>query len=117
MSEQPKVEKSANKKTPIFFIAGAIGLIAVLAFTGTIGEKADEHVVDALTSNNELQKQVTILQGQLNATATILQTHENVLIQHDQQINGLTNNTNIIAGWATEFSVNVDNRLTALEGE
>ena len=109
--------KPKSKKTPIFVIAGVAVFIAIIAFTGMVGEKADNRVVDALSSNRELQDQITELQGQVNATIVILQAHENVIQQHDLQIQGLTNNTNIIGNWASEFSTNINDRITTLEGE
>ena len=115
LSENTKPKNS--KKTPIFVIAGIAAFIAIIAFTGMVGEKADNRVVDALSSNRELQDQITELQGQVNATIVILQAHENVIQQHDLQIQGLTNNTNIIGNWASEFSTNINDRITTLEGE
>ena len=109
--------KPKSKKTPIFVIAGVAVFIAIIAFTGMVGEKADNRVVDALSSNRELQDQITELQGQVNATIVILQAHENVIQQHDLQIQALTNNTNIIGNWASEFSTNINDRITTLEGE
>ena len=115
MSENTKPKNS--KKTPIFVIAGIAAFIAIIAFTGMVGEKADNRVVDALSSNQELQVQITELQGQLNATVVILQSHENVLQQHDMQIQQLNNNTNVIGNWASEFSNNINDRMVVLEGE
>ena len=112
-----EIKKSKSKRTPILGIAGVAGIILLIAVVGTIGEKAEDRIADAQSSNQELQEQVTNLQSQMNATIVVLTAHENVLQQHDQQIQGLTNNTNIIAGWASEFSVNIDDRVTALEGE
>ena len=111
------IKPNNNKKTPIFVIAGVAAFIAILAFTGMVGEKADDRVVDALSSNQELQDQITVLQSQINATIVILQAHENVLRQHDVQIQGLNNNTNVIGNWASEFSNNINDRVTTLEGE
>jgi len=115
LSENTKPKNS--KKTPIFVIAGIAAFIAIIAFTGMVGEKADNRVVDALSSNQELQVQITELQGQLNATVVILQSHENVLQQHDMQIQQLNNNTNVIGNWASEFSNNINDRMVVLEGE
>lgn len=116
--------KSNNKKNSVFVIAGVAGFLAIIAFTGIIGQEAETRVVDAQSSNKELQDQITVLQNQMNATISILQSHENALIQHqellqqhDIQIQSITNNTNIIGNWASEFSNNINDRVTTLEGE
>lgn len=105
-----------NKKTPIFIIAGVAAFIAIIAVTGVVGEKAEDRIADAQSSNKELQDQITILQGQMNTTAIILNGHETVLIQHDQQIRNIANGTDIIGNWASQFSNNINDRVTALEG-
>ena len=109
--------KPKSKKTPILGIAGIVGIVLLIAVVGTVGEKVDDRVVDALSSNQELQDQITTLQSQFNATIVILQAHENVIQQHDIQIQNLNNNTNIIGSWAAEFSNNVNDRMVILEGE
>ena len=108
--------KPKSKRTPILGIAAVAGIIVLIAVVGIVGEKADDRIVDAQFSNKELQDAVNVLQGQMNATIVILQAHENVIQQHDMQIQGLTNNTNIIGNWASEFSTNINDRVTTLEG-
>ena len=109
--------KSKNKRTPILGIAGVAGIILLIAVIGVVGEKTEDRIADAQSSNQELQDQITVLQSQMNATIVVLTAHENVLQQHDLQIRGIANSTNVIGSWAEQFSTNVDNRLIALEGE
>lgn len=106
-----------SKKVPIFVILGAVGFVALILGTGFTGEKLDERIVDAQVENEELKAEIDVLKTQLNATVQILQAHEVIIQQHDVQIRSLANSTNIIAGWGSTFSQNVDERLTTLEGE
>lgn len=110
-----------SKKTPVFVIAGAVGFFVLLAFSGAIGDKASEQVVNAQI-NEETQVQLDRLQLQLNNTFIVLQAHEVyiqghevILQEHNTQISGIRNNTNTVVDWAEEFSNNVDNRLITIE--
>lgn len=116
MLENNKTPKQ-SKITPVFVIAGVAAFLAIVAITSMTGEVVEDRVVDTQVENKELKAELTQLQGQLNATIIVLQAHENVLQQHDLQIHSIANSTNIIGAWASDFSVNIDNRVTALEGE
>lgn len=122
LSENTKPKNS--KKTPVFVIAGVAGFIAILVVSGMIGEKADDRIADAQSSNKELQDQIDVIKMQLNNTSIVLgshqsglQQHELLLQQHDVQIRSIANNTDIIGSWAGQFSTNINERVTALEGE
>lgn len=95
-----EISKKNDKKIPVFVISGAIGFFVLLAFSGAIGDKASEQVVNAQI-NEETQVQLDRLQLQLNNTFVVLQAHEIyiqgheiILQEHNQQINDIRNDTN-----------------------
>jgi D-ribose pyranose/furanose isomerase RbsD len=106
-----------NKRTPVFVIAGVAAFLAIVAVTSMTGEVVEDRVADAQVENEQLRAELTVLQEQMNATIVVLSAHETVLQQHDLQIRNIANTTNIIGSWAGEFSANINDRVTVLEGE
>lgn len=111
-----------QKQYAIYGILALAGLVVALAFIGQVGEKVNDRVVDAQINEEALINDLQMLQEsanqqqvQIDAMIEILQAHELIIQQHDVQIQQLNNNTNIIGNWATEFSQNVNERVTNLE--
>lgn len=117
------MDKKQNKKPyAIYGVVALAGIVVALAFFGSIGEEVNNRVVDAEINEEALMNDLQMLQEsanqqqvQIDAMIEILQAHEVIVQQHDLQIRQVANNTNIIGNWATEFSQNINERVTALE--
>lgn len=121
--------KNKNKEYAIYGVVALAGLVVALAIIGNLGEAVNNRVVDAeineealINDLETLETRINQLNSQMNATITVLQSHQEALIQHEQilrqhneQIVSIANNTNILGNWASEFSTNINERVTALE--
>jgi len=83
-----EIKKTKSKRTPILGIAGVAGIILLIAVVGVVGEKAEDRIVDAQSSNQELQEQVTNLQSQMNATIVVLIDFQSQISEKNGQILG-----------------------------